>query len=214
MSPQPKAEIPRANWWQRQFARALAAENASPRPEYERRKRALLGDLSGTVLEIGPGPATNLTYYAPDVRWIGLEPNPAMFPYIEEAAQQLRRAVELHPGHAEEIPLGDASVDAVVGTLVLCSVDDPAQVLREVRRVLKPGGRYVFIEHVAAPRQSLLRRVQAIIRPVWKAVGDGCTLNRETWATIEQAGFSDVQIEHFRLPVPIYSPHIAGAAVK
>ncbi|MBK8029796.1 MAG: class I SAM-dependent methyltransferase [Chloroflexi bacterium] len=214
MSPQPKAEILRANWWQRQFARALAAENASRRPEYERRKRALLGDLSGTVLEIGPGPATNLTYYAPDVRWIGLEPNPAMFPYIEEAAQQLGRAVELHPGHAEDIPLGDASVDAVVGTLVLCSVDDPAQVLREVRRVLKPGGRYVFIEHVAAPRQSLLRRVQAIIRPVWKAVGDGCTLNRETWATIEQAGFSEVQIEHFRLPVPIYSPHIAGAAVK
>ncbi len=204
----------RASWSKRQFARLLAADSAIARPQYDVRKRTLLGGLSGAVFEIGPGTGANLAYYARDVRWSGLEPNPAMFPYLEERARQLDMDVHVRAGYAEQIPAADASVDAVVGTFVLCSVADPAQVLREVRRILKPGGQYVFMEHVAAPHPSGLRFVQGIIKPLWRAAGDGCTLDRETWITIEQAGFKEVQIEHFRMPVPVYSPHIAGIAIK
>ena len=211
MSNSGKGSPGRGSWYQRVFARAM---NTLDQSEYEAHKRALLGDLHGTVLEIGPGTGVNLAYYPRDAHWIGLEPNPAMHPYIERAASKLGRTVELRQGQAERLDLPDESVDAVVSTLVMCSVDDQRRALQEIRRVLKPGGRYVFIEHVAAPRASGLRRVQSFIKPVWQVFGDGCQPDRETWATIEDAGFSSVQLEHFRVATPIVAPHIAGVAVK
>ncbi len=178
------------------------------------RKAALFGGLAGDVLEIGPGGGPNLRYYAPDVRWIGVEPNPYMHDYLRERATQQGLDVDLRLGMAEALPAADNSMDAVVSTLVLCSVDDQAQVLAEIRRVLKPGGKFLFIEHVAAPRHTGLRRVQNAVRPLWQVLGDGCRPNRETWRAIEQAGFSEVQIDHFAVQMPFVKPHIAGYAVK
>jgi SAM-dependent methyltransferase len=178
------------------------------------RKRALLGDLHGDVLEIGPGAGPNLAYYAPDVRWIGVEPNPHMHEYLMATAKARGRVVDLRLGHAEALPAADGSMDAVVSTHVLCSVHDLEGALAEVRRVLKPGGKLVFLEHVAAAPHTGLRRVQNTLRPLWKVVGDGCHPNRETWRAIEQAGFREVQIEHYRIDAPIVSPHIAGYAVN
>lgn len=204
----------RASWYQRLFATMLASASKTHQQYYDARKRALLGDLHGDVLEIGPGTGPNLAYYSRDVRWLGFEPNPAMFPYVQREAQRLDMTVQLREGRAEHLDAADNSFDAVVGTLVLCSVPDPQRTLQEIQRVLKAGGRFVFIEHVAAPRKSGLRRFQRIVGPVWKTLADGCHPDRETWATIENAGFSRVQLDHFRLNVPIIGPHIAGFAIK
>ncbi|MBI4443884.1 MAG: class I SAM-dependent methyltransferase [Acidobacteria bacterium] len=185
---------------------------------YERmvadRKGALLGELHGDILEIGPGAGPNLAYYSPGCRWIGVEPNPYMYPYLRKAAERRGLQIEIRSGLAEKLPAEDDSIDAVVSTLVLCSVNDPAATLGEVLRVLRPGGRFLFIEHVAAPPGTRLRRVQEIIRPLWKRIADGCHPNRETWKTITNAGFDEVHYDHFRLPLGPVGPQIAGYAVK
>ena len=175
-------------------------------------KRRLLADLRGDVLEIGPGAGANFIYFAPDGRWEGVEPNPYMFRYLRAAAKG--RAIDLRTGYTELLPVADQSMDAVVSTLVLCSVRDLEASLAEIRRVLKPGGKYVFIEHVAAPAGSGLRRWQNGVRPLWSFFADGCQPNRELWRYLEDAGFAQLEIEHFSIDMPIVKPHIAGYAVK
>ena len=177
-------------------------------------KARLLADLHGDVLEIGPGSGPNFAYYAPDVRWVGVEPNPYMYPYLRANADAQGRAIDLRTGYTEALPVADASMDAVVSTLVLCSVRDLDASLAEIRRVLRPGGRYVFIEHVAAPAGSGLRRWQNWLQPPWSFFADGCHPNRELWHNIEAAGFDQVEMEHFAIAVPIVKPHIAGFAIK
>ena len=178
------------------------------------RKRALFAGLHGDILEIGPGAGPNLRYYPGGVHWIGIEPNPYMHPYIREAAREANVRIEIRSGTAERIEAEDSSMDAVVSTLVLCSVRDPAATLQEVLRVLKPGGSLVFIVHVAAPRGARLRRFQDLICPLWKRVADGCHPNRETWVTIEQAGFERVHYDRFQLPLGPVGTQIAGFAIK
>lgn len=192
----------------------MATESRTGEPAYEAHKRALLGALHGDVLEIGPGTGPNLAYYPADIRWTGIEPNPAMFPYLEEEARRLHMDVTLREGRSERLDVPDNSFDAVVSTRVLCSVTDPHTSLREVLRVLKVGGRFIFIEHVAAPPATRLRWFQRAVQPIWTPIGDGCRPDRETWVTIENAGFSRVHVEHFRVSTPIVSPHIAGYAIK
>lgn len=177
------------------------------------RKRRLLGALEGTIVELGPGTGPNLRYLDDDVHWIGIEPNPYMDPYLLEEVQRPRR-LHVIRGRAESLCFPDASVDAVLSTLVLCSVDGLEASLREIHRVLKPGGRFVFIEHVGAPSGSWLRRLQRWIRPAWKCVGDGCRPDRETGRHIRAAGFRRLELESFRLPLPVVSPHVSGIAWK
>ncbi len=141
------------------------------------------------MLEIGPGTGVNLRYFRGGrVRWIGVEPNFFMERYLREEAARVGMSIDLRIGTADDLPVGDGTMDAVISTLVLCCVPDQQQALREILRTLKPGGRLVFIEHVAAPRGSRLRRIQNLITPVWKRFGDGCPPNRETWTELEQAG--------------------------
>jgi SAM-dependent methyltransferase len=177
-------------------------------------KRRLLGDLRGDILEIGPGGGVNLPYYPPGIRWSGIEPNVYMHRYLRQRARRLDVSIDLRMGIAEEVGFEDGSFDAVVTTLVLCSVSDLARSLQEILRVLRPGGRFVFIEHVAAPAGTRTRRAQEWIRPVWRFIGDGCDAGRETWTAIEQAGFDSVDIQHFRVPFPIVGPHVRGVALK
>ena len=178
------------------------------------RKTSLLGGLRGTVLEIGTGTAINLPFLSTGVRWIGLDPNPFLPPYVQASVRDSSITAFFGAGVAEALPAFNGSVDAVISTLVLCSVRDPAIALREVIRILKPGGRFVFIEHVAAPSGTSTRRWQTLVSPLWKWLGDGCHPDRETWRWIEAAGFADVQYEKFHLPLPVAGPHIAGFAVK
>ena len=195
-------------------AHLLEYFSAKHDPLVEDRKRELLGPLKGSVLEIGPGTGVNLRFYAPGVRWIGVEPNAFMYPYLERRASAQGRRIELLGSVAEGLPLADESVDHVVSTLVLCSVNDPQQVLKEIYRVLKPGGTFVFIEHVADEAGSTTRRRQDWIEPVWAWFADGCHPNRETWKLVESAGFREVNYEFFKLKLPIVGPHLAGAALK
>jgi ubiquinone/menaquinone biosynthesis C-methylase UbiE len=185
---------------------------------YERmvveRKRALFAGIGGNVLEIGPGTGPNLVYYPSGIHWLGVEPNPYMYPYLRAAAERAGLQVDLRTGTAERLPADDNSMDAVVSTLVLCSVRDPEGVLQEVRRVLKPIGRFLFLEHVAAPPGTRLRKVQTFIHPLWKIIGDGCHPDRETGPAIEHAGFAQVHYENFRLPLGPVATQIAGFAVK
>jgi SAM-dependent methyltransferase len=195
---------------------ALFMANGTERYEQivAQRKRALFSDLHGTVLEIGPGAGPNLRYYPPDATWIGVEPNLHMHPYLRQEAGRLGRAITIETGTADRLPAPDASVDAVVSTLVLCSVPDQAATLAEIRRVLKPGGRFLFIEHVAAPPGSRLRRIQGLIRPLWSAFADGCHPDRDTGAALDAAGFKRVRYQPFNIPAPIIGPHIMGVATK
>lgn len=178
------------------------------------RKQGLFGQLSGTVVEIGPGTGANFPYYPQTVEWIGIEPNTFMHEALSEEARRHGFAPKIHAATVEQLPFEDNSVDTVVSTLVMCSVRDQAAAMREILRILKPEGRYHFIEHVAAPRGTAMRRWQRIIRPVWRMVGDGCHPDRETWVSIQNAGFTNVQLEHFEMPLWLASPHIAGTAVK
>jgi len=176
-------------------------------------RRTLLGELRGTVLEIGAGSGANFADLSPDIRWIGLEPNSGLHQRLQRAAAAWGHRGGVVEGVAERIPLADRSVDAVLGTLVLCSVADQPRALAEVMRVLRPGGRFVFLEHVASAPGTWSRRVQALWAPISRLV-DGCDPSRETWRTIQQAGFDHLELERFafRGPLGVEIPHIAGWA--
>ena len=180
------------------------------------RRSALLASLTGTVLELGPGTGVNFRHLPRGVRWIGVEPNPHMHPFLLQRAQEAGVHAEIRGVSAERMEVEPESVDAVICTLVLCSVDDPAGTLADIRRVLRPGGRFVFLEHVGAPRGSALRLVQRLLRPAWGFLADGCCPDRDTADAIRAAGFSSLELEEFRLPrsmLPV-TPHLAGTAVK
>jgi SAM-dependent methyltransferase len=198
----------------RLMAFALARFHRSYEPKVADRKRALFAGLTGTVLEIGPGTAPNLVYLAQGVHWIGIEPNPFMHPHIRKRAARLGLPVDLRSGRGERLEVETASVDAVISTLVLCSVADVAATLEEIRRVLRPGGCFLFMEHVAAPPGTRLRRLQRLIRPLARCLADGCCPDRETGQSIEAAEFSTVRYDRFTLALPIVGPHIAGIATK
>lgn len=185
-------------------------------PHYERLKPKLLGALEGEVVEIGPGSGVNLKYYRDNICWTGVEPNAFLHERIRQRASRRGIPVRLLAGTAERLDLSDESVDTVVGTLVLCSVGDQARALAEVLRVLKPGGRYVFVEHVAAAPGTRTRRTQETLAPILRRLPGGCSPNRQTERAIKRAGFGAVADERFGLPTAfgIALPHIAGTATK
>lgn len=117
---------------------------------------------------------------------------------------------------AEDIDLPDESADVVVSTLVLCSVKDLSATIREIKRILKKNGRLFFVEHVAAPENTRLRKAQQILNPINRIIADGCNCNRETWRTIENAGFASTNFVHKMIKgtPSIHAPHIIGSATK
>jgi ubiquinone/menaquinone biosynthesis C-methylase UbiE len=174
----------------------------------------LLGDLSGDVLEVGSGTGRNLAHYPATVaRLVLTEPDRHMRVRLLRAASR-RRDTEIIAAAAENLPFDDASFDAVVCTLVLCSVDDPVRALDEVYRVLRPGGRLLFIEHVAALGQPRRLRWQHRLEPVWKRIAGNCHLTRTTEHDIISAGFelTDVQRASMRKAPPVVRPTVRGVA--
>jgi ubiquinone/menaquinone biosynthesis C-methylase UbiE len=158
------------------------------------RERALSA-AEGRVLEIGIGSGLNLPFYSPHVREIlGLDPSPRLIDMARRAAGSSSAPVSLIEGSAEAIPLDDHSIDTVVTTWTLCSIPGAVRAANEMRRVLKPGGQLLFVEHGLAPEENV-RKWQDRLTPIWKRIGGGCHLNRPIQSLIETAGFRITQIE-------------------
>lgn len=156
------------------------------------RSRVVPG-AEGRVLEIGMGSGLNLPFYTGKVqRVIGLDPSPRLLSMARKVLPRAAPPVEFIEGSAEAIPLDDASVDTVVTTWTLCSIPDAKRALGEMRRVLKRGGRLLFVEHGRAPDPNV-RWWQDHLTPAWKHLAGGCHLNRAIGPLIESAGY---QIEH------------------
>jgi ubiquinone/menaquinone biosynthesis C-methylase UbiE len=178
----------------------------------------LLGALTGEVAEVGAGTGINLPHYPPSVTRLTLaEPDRAMRRHLSaRRSTEPGRAqqVDIVDAPAETLPFADASLDAVVGTLVLCTVRDPSAVLAEVRRVLKPGGAYVFIEHGAAEEGSTRLWWQRRIEPVWSVLADGCHLTRRADVALEAAGLriESSRRESMQKASSILRPTIRGVA--
>lgn len=175
-------------------------------------RRQLLAEVTGDVLEIGVGTGANFAHYPAAARVVALEPDPFMLKRAEQKLADLGRTnITLRRAPAEALPFPDASFDTVVSTLVLCTVADPGRALDEIRRVLRPGGRLLFIEHVRA--DGVGGSVQDAIRPLWGWFGAGCHPNRRTHDTLRDGGW-DVVIEErrrvFRL-VPMLRGHALPA---
>lgn len=177
-------------------------------------KRQVFDGIDGTIVEIGPGLGLNFHYLPAGSRWIGVEPDVELHEHLQDEARDFGLHPELIAGMAEAIPVEDGTADAVIGTFVLCSVEDPDQVLQEIRRILRPGGRFAFIEHVADRDGTLRRRVQRMVRPMWHRLANGCRLDLDTQRLIRSAGFARVEIEERRLRRSLLNPHIIGWAQK
>ncbi|PIA34501.1 hypothetical protein AQUCO_03700048v1 [Aquilegia coerulea] len=213
---------PKPDWYEEFFALAMEKSMKSYEAEIAGYKANLFTELRGKskVLELGIGTGPNLSYYAGDgdVSVFGIDPNKRMEKYAQEAAASAGLSSSnfiFTQAVAEALPVNDASMDAVIGTLVLCSVKDIQLALQEVKRVLKPGGLYIFIEHVAAKDGTTLRLMQKVFDPLQQLVSDGCHLTRETGKYISQAGFSDININMTYLSnASLISPHVYGIASK
>lgn len=174
----------------------------------------LLASAHGTVLEVGAGTGLNLAHYPAAVeQLIVTEPDPHMAARLHKRMPQ--HATFLAAG-AESLPLPDASVDVVVSTLVLCTVGDAPAALLEMHRVLRPGGRLLFLEHVGAHDRPDRLKWQRRIEPVWKHLAGNCHLTRNTEAALVTAGFTLEAItrESMRKAPPWVRPTIRGVALR
>lgn len=176
-------------------------------------RRGLVADARGLVLDLGTGTGANLPHYPPQARVVAVEPNPHMLRRLRRARSRARARVHLVQARGEALPFPAGRFDLVVTTLVLCSVEDLDACLQEVRRVLRPGGRLLFCEHVRASSSSWAR-VQDVLTPLWKRVAGGCHPNRDTLRALERAGFRIASCERFELgPYPV-RPHVCGVAFR
>ncbi|XP_064347157.1 thiol S-methyltransferase TMT1B [Camelus dromedarius] len=209
------------------FPYLMAVLAAKTNRKMEGKKRELFSQIKGlagasgkvALLELGCGTGANFQFYPSGCRITCLDPNPNFEKFLTKSMAENRHLEyeRFVVAFGEDMKqLADGSMDVVVCTLVLCSVQSPRKVLQEVQRVLRPGGLFFFWEHVAEPRGSWAFLWQQVAEPTWKHIGDGCRLTRETWKDLESAQFSELQME--RQPPPFkwlpVGPHIMGKAVK
>jgi ubiquinone/menaquinone biosynthesis C-methylase UbiE len=184
------------------------------RSGFAERRRRLLRDAQGAVVEIGAGTGLNFPHYPPGVEVIATEPDPHMRKGANKAARRAARSITVRPASAESLPFPDASVDTVVSTLVLCSVDDPGAAIGEIERILKPGGRLLVLEHVRSDDPSLAGKQDKRERAHVRFAG-GCHPNRDTLAALVTGGFATDDIERTTIPgLRITRPGISGIATK
>jgi ubiquinone/menaquinone biosynthesis C-methylase UbiE len=177
-------------------------------------RRELLSQASGRTIDLGAGTGVNLGLFPKAVsELVMVEPDPHMLRQLRAKAAG-RGGVEIEQASAQELPFADDSFDTAVFTLVLCTVPDPGAALAEAARVLKPGGKLLFIEHVRSPEAGLAGWQDRLEKP-WRFCADGCHCNRDTVATIEASALTLTGVERGRLPKapPIARPLVSGVAV-
>lgn len=173
-----------------------------------RQREKVVPRAQGRVLEIGIGTGLNLAHYdkARLEKLVGVDPALQMHRLAHKRMQRAGLAVELVGLSAEKLPLPDASFDTVVMTYTLCSIPDPVPAVREMRRVLKPGGKLLFCEHGVAPDESV-RRWQRRLNPMWGRIGGGCHLDRDIPALLREGGFTLPDLEQMYLPGPKFATY-------
>jgi len=188
----------------------MSMRNAMLRPYRER----VIGKAQGTVLEIGAGSGLNLPLYKAGVRKIlALESDPQLLTMAKRNAQQASRPVTFMMASAESIPLESSSVDTVVTTWTLCTIPDADRALQEMRRVLKPTGRLLFVEHGLAPEEAV-SKWQNRLTPAWRCVSGGCHLNRPILSLIENAGFKINEMDTGYAPRPKFLTYLFEGSAR
>lgn len=190
------------------YARAARATDAGP---LGRHRAALVAQARGVTLDLGAGTGLNLGHLPAAVTGLHLvEPDPHMRARLERVAPP---SAAVHAAGGEDLPVPDASVDTALSTLTLCSVDDPVAVAHELRRVLRPGGRLLLLEHVLSEDPRVARR-QRRLTPLQRRFAGGCHLDRDTGRVFAEAGFETSGLERVEVPVPAVTRELlVGAAV-
>lgn len=189
-SSRPIFEPRHANWWERTMVPRLIG-CACSQPQIMKARSRIVPMAEGDVLELGCGGGINFAFYDPArIRsFSGLDPSPALLERSREAAQAKGMAADIRGGIGEAMPFDDACFDTILVTFTLCSVDDQQAVLAEMRRVLRPGGKALFLEHGRAPDPGV-QKWQRRIEPIWKRIGGNCHLTRAITGAYETAGFA------------------------
>jgi len=190
------------NWYERHVLPWLVDVACGVRP-VRRQRQKVVPLARGRVLEIGIGTGLNLAHYDRSrvEQIVGLDPGLEMHPLARRRIRRAGLEVELVGLSAERIPYDDDSFDTVLVTYALCTIEDPRAALREMRRVLRPGGRLVFCEHGRAPEASV-RRWQDRLTPMWARLAGGCHLNRDIPRLLQEAGFHSHDMQQMYLPGP------------
>jgi ubiquinone/menaquinone biosynthesis C-methylase UbiE len=164
---------------------------ACAQPQIMKARSRIVPQADGAVLELGCGGGINMQFYDPSriTTFAGLDPSPALLDRSREAAQSKGMVADIRGGYGEAMPFDDGQFDTVLVTFTLCSVDNQARVLSEIRRVLKPSGKVLFLEHGSAPDASV-QKWQRRIEPIWKRIGGNCHLTRAISGAFEAAGFT------------------------
>jgi ubiquinone/menaquinone biosynthesis C-methylase UbiE len=178
-------------------------------------KRKLLAAARGRVLEIGVGTGLSFPHYPEVDELFGVEPSEPMRRRALHRANELGREVTLVDAPAEQLPFEDESFDTAVSMAVLCSVHEPGRAVRELHRVLRKSGRFLFLEHVRSPHERRARWQDRLERP-WRVIAGGCHPNRSTLQTIEAGGFEVTELEQGELPAQprLVRPYVKGVAVR
>lgn len=174
---------------------------ACAQPQIMKARSRIVPQASGDVLELGCGGGINMAFYDPAKisSFSGVDPSPALLERSREAAQAIGLSADIRGGIGEALPFDGESFDTVLITFTLCSVDDQAAVLSEMRRVLRPGGKALFLEHGAAPDADV-QKWQRRIEPIWKRIGGNCHLTRDISSAYEKAGFRIAQGDKGYMP--------------
>lgn len=168
-------------------------------PIFDEHRRRQLAEARGEILEIGSGTGLNLAHYPEGVdRLVTVDPNPGMNRKLSRRAASSGIEVIQKTLRGEDLPFEDASFDTVVTTITLCSVPDPARVVRQIHRVLRPGGRYLFLEHGLHPAPGVARW-QRRLTPIQRIVGDGCRLDLDVAEVLAEVPWSDLEVETFHM---------------
>lgn len=178
-----------AGWWERHVVPRLI-RRCCGQPQVMKARSRVVPLATGDVFELGCGGGINLPFYDPArmTSFAGCDPSAALLDDTRRITMEMGLDANIQEGVGEAIPFANASFDTVVTTFTLCSVHDPAKVLAEIRRILRPGGTALFLEHGSAPHEAV-RSWQRVIEPVWKRIGGGCHLTRPIAGAYEAAGF-------------------------